>query len=132
MRIGELAKRSGLTTKALRFYEQAGVLPRPARTPAGYRDYDETAPARLAFVRAAQGAGLTLAEIRTVMSVREDQGPPCLHVTALLDRHATALDERIAELEATLTEVRRLRNRAATLDPAACHEDGVCHIIPSG
>ncbi|WP_404380389.1 heavy metal-responsive transcriptional regulator [Knoellia locipacati] len=132
MQIGELARRAGLTTKTLRFYEQAGVLPRPERTAAGYRDYDETAASRLAFVRAAQAAGLTLAEIRTVMAVRDDQGPPCLHVTALLDRHAAALDERIAELEATRTEVRRLRGRAATLDPAACHEDGVCHIIPSG
>ncbi|KGN40997.1 heavy metal-responsive transcriptional regulator [Knoellia aerolata] len=132
MQIGELAKRAGVTTKALRFYEQAGVLPRPARTATGYRDYDGTALARLAFVRAAQAAGLTLAEIRTVMAVREDQGPPCLHVTALLDRHAATLDERIAELQATRAEVRRLRNRAATLDPSACLEDGVCHIIPSG
>jgi DNA-binding transcriptional MerR regulator len=132
VQIGEFAKRAGLTTKALRFYEQVGVLPVPARTAAGYRDYDETELARLAFVRAARAAGLTLAEIRTVMTVREDHGPPCLHVTALLDRHAATLDERIAELEAIRAEVRRLRNRAATLDPAACHEDGVCHIIPSG
>lgn len=131
MRIGELAKQSGLTTKTLRFYEQAGVLPPPARTAAGYRDFNENALARLAFVRAGQAAGLTLAEIRTVMAVREDQGPPCVHVTTLLARHATALDERIAELEATRTEVRRLQDRAATLNASDCQEDGVCHIIPS-
>jgi DNA-binding transcriptional MerR regulator len=40
MLIGELAARTGTTAKALRFYEQAGVLPEPARTSAGYRDYD--------------------------------------------------------------------------------------------
>ena len=132
MRIGELARRAGVTTKALRFYEQAGVLPLPVRTGSGYRDYDETALARLGFVRAAQAAGLTLAEIRTVIKVREDQGPPCAHVTALLDRHAAALDERIAELEATRAEVGRLRDRAATLDPAACREDSVCDVLPAG
>ena len=132
MRIGELAGRAGLTTKALRYYEQAGVLPGPARTASGYRDYDDTALARLRFVRAAQAAGLTLAEIRTVIAVREDQGAPCEHVTALLDRHAAALDERIAELGATRAEVRRLRDRAATLDPATCRADGVCHVIPTG
>jgi len=131
VRIGELAGRAGLTTKTLRFYEQAGVLPGPARTGSGYRDYDDAALARLRFVRAAQVAGLTLAEIRTVIAVREDQGPPCGHVTALLDRHAAALDERIAELQATRAEVRRLQERAATLDPAACGEDGVCHVIPA-
>ena len=131
MRIGELAQRAGLTTKALRFYEQAGVLPQPPRTASGYRDYDATALPRLRFVRAAQAAGLTLSEIRTVIAVREDRGAPCGHVTALLDRHAAALDERIAELEATRAEVRRLRERAATLDPAACADAGVCHVIPA-
>lgn len=131
MRIGELAERAGVTTKTLRFYEQAQVLPRPARTASGYRDYDETSIARLRFVRAAQAAGLSLAEIRTVITVREDQGPPCGYVTALLDRHAAALDERIAELEATREEVRRLRDRAATLNPATCSQDGVCHVIPT-
>ncbi|GAA4626318.1 MerR family DNA-binding protein [Cellulomonas oligotrophica] len=127
-----MAERAGLTTKTLRFYEQAGVLPVPTRTAAGYRDYDESALARLGFVRAAQAAGLTLAEVRTVIEVREDEGPPCEHVTALLDRHAAALDERIAELKATRAEVRRLRARAATLDPAACREDGVCQVLPTG
>ncbi len=61
MRIGELAARSGLTAKTIRFYEQAGVLPEPARQPSGYRSYDDTALDRLRFVRAAQAAGLTLA-----------------------------------------------------------------------
>ncbi|HEY3547801.1 MAG TPA: heavy metal-responsive transcriptional regulator [Propionicimonas sp.] len=132
MRIGELAERAGLTTKALRFYEQAGLLPAPARTASGYRDYDESVFARLRFVRAAQAAGLTLAEIRTVIVVREDEGPPCEHVTTVLDRHAAALDERIAELETTRAEVRRLRDRAVTLDPTTCREDGICHVIPTG
>lgn len=132
MRIGELAQRVGLTTKTLRFYEQAGVLSTPARTPSGYRDYDDTVLDRLRFVRAAQIAGLTLAEIRSVIEVRQDEGPPCEHVTAVLDRHAAVLDERIAELQSTRAEVRRLRERATSLDPAACREDGVCHVIPAG
>ena len=83
-------------------------------------------------MRAAQTAGLTLAQIRAVIAVREDQGPPCEHVSELLERHAVALDERIAELETTRTEVRRLQERAATLDPSACRVDGVCHVIQTG
>ncbi len=59
MRIGELADRAGVTTKTLRFYEQAGVLPPPDRTSAGYRDDDETVLDVLRFVRAARAAGLT-------------------------------------------------------------------------
>ena len=132
MRIGDLAARAGVTTKALRFYEQAGVLPPPDRTSSGYRDYDEAALARLRFVKAAQAAGLTLAEIREVVAVREAQGPPCEHVAALLDRHAADLEARIADLQAARAEVRRLRDRARGLDPAQCRADGVCHVIPTG
>lgn len=126
MRIGDLAAQAGVTTKALRFYEQVGVLPPPDRTSSGYRDYDNAALARLRFVKAAQAAGLTLAEIREVVAVREAQGPPCEHVAALLDRHAADLDARTADLQAARAEVRRLRDRARGLDPAACH------VIPTG
>ena len=129
MRIGELAARAGVTAKALRFYEQVGVLPEPARTSAGYRDYDSGALARLGFVKAAQAAGLTLAEIRQVIAVRDSEGPPCVHVAALLDQHLADLDGRIAELAATRVEVERLRARARTLDPAACGVDAVCHVL---
>ena len=131
MRIGELAARAGLTVKALRFYESAGVLPEPERRPSGYRDYDEAALTRLRFVRAAQAAGLTLAEIRQIVTVREHHGPPCRHVTALLEDHAVDLDRRIAELTALREEVRRLRDRADRLDPADCDTTAVCHVIPT-
>jgi len=129
VKIGELAARAEVSAKALRFYEQAGVLPQPERTCSGYRDHDDTALVRLRFVRAAQSAGLTLAEIRQVIAVRETQGAPCAHVTALLDRHAAELDARIDELAATRAEVQRLRERARALDPTACGDDAVCHVL---
>ena len=132
MRIGELAERAGTTTKTLRFYEQAGLLPEPDRTPSGYRNYDAAVLDLLAFVKAAQAAGLTLAEIREIVHVRQTQGPPCEHVTALLDAHAADLDRRVHELTALRQEVGRLRDRARSLDPAACGEAGVCHVIPTG
>ena len=67
MRIGELAAESGLSDKALRFYEQIGILDQPDRTPAGYRDYEPTVVDRLTFVRAAQAIGLSLGEIREII-----------------------------------------------------------------
>ena len=51
MRIGELAATAGVTTKTIRYYESIGLLPEPARTPSGYRDYDETYADRLTFIR---------------------------------------------------------------------------------
>jgi MerR family copper efflux transcriptional regulator len=131
VRIGELAAKAGLTVKSIRFYEHSGVLPEPDRRPSGYRDYDDSALARLRFIKAAQVAGLTLAEIRQVITLRDNDGPPCRHVTDLLDAHAADLDRRIAELSALRNEVRRLRHRADGLDPAHCPDDAVCHVIPT-
>ena len=131
MRIGELATKAGLTATTIRFYETAGVLSEPERQPSGYRDYDDSALARLRFVKAAQAAGLTLAEIRQVIAVRDLSGPPCRHVTDLLDTHAADLDRRIAELTALRDEVQRLRDRADSLDPSRCDDTAVCHGIPA-
>ncbi len=131
MKIGELAQRAGTTAKTLRFYEQAGLVLEPHRTPAGYRDYDESVVDRLRFVKAAQTAGMTLAEIRDVIAAREHSGLPCGHVASLLDAHAVELDERIGELSALRVDIRRLRERAEHLDPARCDDAAVCHVIPA-
>lgn len=130
MRIGQLAARTGLTTKTIRFYESTGVLPEPERRPSGYRHYDEAAVDRLGFIRAAQAAGLSLAEIRNVITVRDSGGAPCQHVLALLNTHAADLDRRIAELTHLREQVDRLRSRASTLDPATCSPADICQLIP--
>jgi MerR family transcriptional regulator, copper efflux regulator len=129
MRIGELAEQAGVSTKAIRYYEQIGILTPPARTASGYRSYDETAMGRLAFVRAARAVGLTLGEIRQVVAFRDQGQAPCAHVTELLHRHAADLDARILELQQLRGELRQLAERAATLDPQRCPPERVCHVI---
>ena len=129
MRIGELAEQAGISTKAIRYYEQVGILTPPARTASGYRAYDDTALGRLGFVRAAQAVGPTLGEIRQIIAFRDDGQAPCAHVTDLLRRHAAELDARIRELRQLRGELRQLAERAATLDPEQCPPERVCHII---
>jgi MerR family copper efflux transcriptional regulator len=129
VRIGELAEQAGISTKAIRYYEQVGILAPPARTPSGYRAYDQAALGRLGFVRSAQAVGLTLGEIRQVIAFRDDGQTPCAHVTDLLQRHAADLDRRILELEQLRGELRQLAERATTLDPEQCPPERVCHII---
>ena len=129
MRIGELAEQAGIFTKAIRYYEQIGILTPPARTASGYRSYDETAMGRLEFVRAAQAVGLTLGEIRQVIAFRDDGQAPCAHVTDLLQRHAADLDVRIRELQQLRGELGELAKRATALDPEQCPPEQVCHII---
>jgi MerR family transcriptional regulator, copper efflux regulator len=129
MLIGELARRSGVPAKTLRFYEDAGVLPAPARTQGGYRDYGEDVLGLLAFARAAQSAGLSLAEIRGVIAVRDGGVPPCSHVTALLDAKADEVAAKIAELRGLQRELSRLRAAAADVDAATCDPSRVCEVL---
>ncbi|MFE4516118.1 heavy metal-responsive transcriptional regulator [Kitasatospora sp. NPDC056783] len=129
MRIGDLATRTGLTTRTIRFYEGSGLLPSPPRTANGYRDYPDTSVPRLSFVRDAQRAGLTLAEIRSVLALRDDGQAPCGHVTGLIQEHLSDIERRLAELAATRDALRLLADRAAATDPAACGADDICTIV---
>ncbi|MBT2456843.1 heavy metal-responsive transcriptional regulator [Streptomyces sp. ISL-86] len=129
MRIGNLAARTGLTTKTIRFYEDSCLLHPPPRTRGGYRDYPEQAATRLAFIRDAQHAGLTLAEIRSILILRDDGHAPCTHVTTLIDEHLADIDRRMAELAAARDVLQSLADRAAHIDPAACGADDICTIL---
>ncbi|WP_165988495.1 heavy metal-responsive transcriptional regulator [Streptomyces sp. YIM 98790] len=129
MRIGELATASGTTTKTIRFYEQAGLLPEPPRTTGGYRDYAPDAVRRLGFIRDARGAGLSLAEIRSVLRLRDGGQAPCGHVTELINEHLAEMDRRLAELLATRTALTALARRAAGTDPDTCTGDDICRIL---
>jgi len=127
MRIGEVADRAGVPAKTVRFWEDQHLLPPPARTPAGYRDYDPAIVERLAFIRHAQAAGLTLDAIRQVLDVRDGGQPPCVHVTGLIAQRLAEVDARLAELTRTRDQLVILAARAAAQDPADCQD--YCSII---
>ncbi|WP_049564016.1 heavy metal-responsive transcriptional regulator [Nonomuraea sp. SBT364] len=129
MRIGTLAAAAGLSAKTIRFYEQAGLLPAPPRTAAGYRDYPAEAADRLAFIRDAAAAGLSLAEIRGVLTIRDARQPPCRHVTTLIETHLEHVEQRIADLLITRTALQGLHRRARAVDPADCGPEGICRIL---
>ncbi|MCP3822634.1 heavy metal-responsive transcriptional regulator [Streptomyces sp. A3M-1-3] len=130
MRIGDLAAARGLTAKTIRFYEQAGLLPEPPRTPGGYRDYAPgTTTTRLEFIRHGQSAGLTLAEIRSVLVLRDSGQAPCAQVTELIDRHIADIEGRMAELREARTVLRALARRAAATDPSTCKDTDICTIL---
>lgn len=116
MTIGELAQQFGLRASALRFYERAGILDPPPRR-AGQRIYDDVAARRIAFIRNAQLAGLTLAEIKSLIrDSRSGISPPKLwHQT--VDQKLAVIDRRIADLcagRASLVKTRACRCRTFT------------------
>lgn len=99
--IGELAARAGLTPDALRYYERLGVVPRPGRTAGGFRVYSAEVIERLRFIKQAQLHGLTLAEIRELLSLTDRRGVgQCRQVQRLLTRKLAELEERVTQLQA--------------------------------
>ena len=69
MKIGEVAKRSGVGIETIRFYEREGLLQEPERRPSGYRQYDESTIKRLEYISRAKELGFTLAEIRELLEL---------------------------------------------------------------
>ncbi|MGW7514018.1 heavy metal-responsive transcriptional regulator [Streptomyces sp. NPDC054796] len=120
MRIGALAHAAGVSTKTIRCYEQAGLLPAPPRTPSGYRDYPPDAAERLALIRAAQTAGLTLAEVGRVLSLRDAGHVTCGHVAALIEERLRHVEARIAALERVKASLRRLTEAEAEVTGDRC------------
>ena len=116
MRIGELATASGLTRDALRYYERQGLLPRSRRTTGGFREYDGGAIDRVRFIKQAQAHGLSLREIRDLVSHQSDAGRTrCRHVRNLLARKLEQLETRRRELDSfcsTLQQYLEMCDRA--------------------
>lgn len=97
--IGEVAARSGLTSSAIRFYEAEGLIS-STRSPAGQRRFARHTLRRLAFIRAAQRVGLSLADVAGSLSTLPDDRAPTKAEWARLSRTwRRRLDERIADLE---------------------------------
>jgi MerR family mercuric resistance operon transcriptional regulator len=87
--------------------------------------------ARLRFINAAQAAGLTLSEIRSIIDLRDDGTAPCANVTALIDRKLSDVRARMTHLAALQAELEALLGRSAMLDPVDCGDDDICHILTS-
>ncbi|MFE7587803.1 MerR family transcriptional regulator [Kitasatospora sp. NPDC057512] len=120
MRIGELAARTGSTARALRHYEQAGLID-SERAPNGYREYGEPAVVRVRNIRALVAAGLTLEDLRPLLGCLDGDVlavRPSEQVLGIARRRLAVLERRIA----TQTEARdRL---AAALTAAGVGADG--------
>ncbi len=129
MLIGEVADAAGLPSQTIRFYERRGLLPAPERGANGYRNYDESTLTRLLFINSAQAAGLTLAEIGSIIDLRDDGNVPCAHVASLIHSKLDDVRARIRDLAALEAELDVLIERSHRLDPADCADVDICHIL---
>lgn len=119
-RIGEVARETGVTVEALRYYERLGILPRSPRTAGGERRFGPDAIARVRFVKQAQGLGLKLREIGDLVAGESGRSTErCRRVHDLLARHIDEIDRRTRDLSAlrrVLDEYRERCEAALTRD----------------
>jgi len=108
MRSGELARAMGVSTDTLRHYERLGLLRRPARTPGNYRAYPPSSKQRVELIRRALKIGFSLAELKTILTVRDSGGAPCHHVRKLLGTKIRHLADQIENLTLLHSELNQL------------------------
>ena len=129
MRIAELAERVGVPTSTVRYYERVGLLASPARTPSGYRDYDDDAEARLLFVSRARRMGLSCDQITDLLPIWGGTNCGAAHerVTQLIHDKKTEIAERIAELERFAAQLDAVGAELDTAPPPpTCRTDLSC------
>lgn len=142
LKIGDVARQAELSVDAVRFYEREGLLGRVRRSSAGQRQYDEETVRRLAFVRRATALGFSLAEVKSLLSLRVSSRMPCERVRERALTKLTDIERRIAELQDMRDALARLasscENGAARgscpfldelerpLDTAACCDEEEC------
>jgi MerR family redox-sensitive transcriptional activator SoxR len=97
MHIGQIGRVTGLTSSAIRYYEQAGLLPKPARQ-SGQRRYDAQAIARLRIILLAREAGFTISETRTFLTGFSASATPAARWRALAERKLVELDKQMSRI----------------------------------
>lgn len=130
MYIGRIARKTGLSVDAIRFYERSEILARPRRTQGGFRLYTDQDVEAVLFVRRAQRLGFSLPQIRELLALSRNRGRACAAVRDQLQRKRGDVRAKIRELEhldnalrAALrhcqTELRKRASRCPLLASAA-------------
>lgn len=102
--IGRLAETAGVHVETVRYYQRRGLLSAPSRTNGSFRHYSDNDVERLSFIKRAQSTGFTLAEIETLLSLRESQS--CADTRALAARKLVMVEERLRDLRRLRVELK--------------------------
>ena len=122
MKIGELARRSGVGIDTVRYYEREGLLPKAQRLASGYRTYDISDFRRLEFVRRSKALGFTLPEIRELLALSAHVGQDMATMRA-------AAQQKLDDVNAKLLELSRIRDGLTVLIDA-CPGQGTLERCP--
>ena len=119
--IGRLAREGGCKVQTIRYYEQIGLMPEPARTEGNQRRYGPRHAQRLAFIRHARELGFPLEAVRELLSLSDDAGRSCAAADAIARDHLVAVERRLARLTALKAELERMIEQCRGGSIADCH-----------
>ncbi len=108
LRIGEVARRTGLSVKTIRFYCDAGLLQPRQRSEAGYRLFDQENLAELAIIRALRAMDVSIPELTRILEVRRSGRCNCSVLKESISAKMASIEQRISELSTMKEELARL------------------------
>ena len=117
--IGRLARQAGINLETVRYYERRGLLPKPPRTPSGYRLFPADATKRLRFIRRAQELGFSLKEIRELLALRLSSRTTSAEVRKRAEAKIADIERKIKTLEVMRKSLRKLTNSCAGCEPVS-------------
>ena len=117
--IGRLAELGGVNLETVRYYERRGLLPKPPRTQAGYRQFPPDTALRLRFIKRAQELGFSLDEIRDLLELRVERRN-CADVRARAQAKIADIEKKMKALAAMKNTLRDLVNRCEQGDSTEC------------
>jgi MerR family copper efflux transcriptional regulator len=118
--IGQAADRSGLPAKTIRYYEQIGLIDKPARRTSNYRDYDETDVQMLVFIQRARSLGFSIDDCRDLLALYRARDRSAAEVKALALARIGQIDSKIGELMSIRATLSALADRCAGDDRKEC------------
>lgn len=118
--IGKLACATGTKVETIRYYEQIGLLPAPARSAANYRTYDTAHLSRLSFIRRARDLGFSIDQVRELMGLADRRDQSCMAVDVIANQHRDAITRKISDLTALAGELDTLIDSCSRNTVADC------------
>lgn len=106
--IGALSREAGVKVTTIRFYEGAGLMPKPARSEGDRRLYGQTDVNRLSFIRHARELGFEMDDVRTLLDLADTPDGSCGPVDEIAGRHLKAVEDKIARLQSLRGELERM------------------------
>lgn len=120
LKIGDLARATATKPNTIRFYEEIGLLPAPARTEGNYRAYDISHLRRLAFIRRCRDIGLAIEQVRELLDLADHKDQSCASVEEIARTHRVAIEREIADLQTLDRELERMIDRCGHGTVAEC------------